>query len=53
MNNPDRIDWLSIVKALDKDGYAGRLGLEADTGGNLIEASHDAMRQVLQMVGQL
>ena len=53
MNNQDRIDWLNIVNALDKDGYAGRLGLEADTGGNLIEASHDAMRQVLQMVGQL
>lgn len=53
MPNADRIDWLNIIKALDQDGYSGRLGLEADTGGNLIDASHDAIRQILEMVTKL
>lgn len=54
MEGEDKIDWLSILKAMQKDGYQHQLGLETHTGGpNLIEDAHAAMKTIMHMVGEL
>ena len=54
MEGEEYIDWLSILKAMQKDGYSGQIGLETHTGGpNLIENAHIAMKTIMHLVGQL
>ena len=54
MEGEEHIDWLSILKAMQKDGYSGQIGLETHTGGpNLIENAHTAMKTIMHLVGQL
>ncbi len=54
MQGEEFIDWLSIMKALQKDGYNHQIGLETHTGGpNLIENAHTAMKTIMHLVGQL
>jgi len=54
MEGEDKLDWLSILKAMQKDGYAYQLGLETHTGGpNLIENAHTSMKSIMHMVGEL
>jgi len=54
MEGPEKIDWLSILKAMQKDGYQGQIGLETHTGPvNLVENAHTAMKTIMHLVGQL
>jgi L-ribulose-5-phosphate 3-epimerase len=50
--SPEKLDWAAIVKALDKDGYQGQLGLETHLfDGTLIAAAHESMETMLRIVG--
>jgi sugar phosphate isomerase/epimerase len=50
--SPEKLDWAAIVKALDKDGYAGELGLETHLfDGTLIAAAHESMETMMRIVG--
>ncbi|HUS07335.1 MAG TPA: sugar phosphate isomerase/epimerase family protein [Bryobacteraceae bacterium] len=46
-----KLDWPAIVRALEKDGYPGKIGLETHYfDGTVIEKSHRAMREILRIV---
>lgn len=48
---PQRLDWPAILEALERDGYSGQLGLETHIFGDIqIQASHEAMREILKLV---
>jgi sugar phosphate isomerase/epimerase len=50
--SPEKLDWAAIVKALDKDGYEGELGLETHLfDGTLIAAAHESMETMMRIVG--
>ncbi len=54
MDNPERLDWKSILQALQRDGYAYQIGLETHIfDGTLIAAAHTSMREILRIVGEL
>ena len=54
MEGPQRLDWKSIMQALDRDGYHGRIGLETHIfDGTLIAAAHTSMREILRIVNEL
>lgn len=54
MDGPQRLDWKSIMRALDRDGYQGRIGLETHIfDGTLIAAAHTSMREILRIVSEL
>jgi sugar phosphate isomerase/epimerase len=53
-DSPEKIDWLSILKEMEKDGYKGHIGLETHIfDGTLIEKAHLSMKNIMHMVGQL
>ncbi len=53
-DSPEKIDWLSILKQMEKDGYKGHIGLETHFfDGTLIEKAHLSMKIIMHMVGQL
>ena len=44
---PRKIDWASIIKELNKDGYKGCIGLETHVfDGTLIEKAHLCMKEI-------
>ncbi len=44
---PRKIDWTSIIKELNKDGYKGCIGLETHIfDGTLIEKAHLCMKEI-------
>lgn len=44
---PRKIDWTSIIAALNKDGYKGCIGLETHVfDGTLIEKAHLCMKEI-------
>ena len=48
---PDFIDWGGVFKALVKDGYKGKVGLETHVfDGTLIEKSHLCMKKIQELV---
>ena len=52
LDTPQRLDWAAIVQALDKDGYAGEVGLETHYfDGTNIEKAHASMKEMLRIVG--
>ena len=54
MDNPERLDWKSILQALQRDGYPYQIGLETHIfDGTLIQAAHTSMREILRIVGDL
>jgi sugar phosphate isomerase/epimerase len=54
MEGEEKIDWLSILRAMQNDGYQGQIGLETHTGPvNLVENAHTAMKTIMHLVGQL
>ncbi|HKX00670.1 MAG TPA: TIM barrel protein [Bryobacteraceae bacterium] len=54
LEGPERLDWKSILRALDRDGYRGEIGLETHIfDGTLIAAAHASMREILHIVGEL
>jgi sugar phosphate isomerase/epimerase len=51
-NSAEKLDWAGIIKALEKDGYAYRIGLETHLfDGTLIQAAHESMEDMLRIVG--
>ena len=49
-----KLDWKAIMQALQKDGYAGKIGLETHIfDGTLIEAAHVSIKEILRIVGEL
>lgn len=52
--SPEKLDWKSILQALDKDGYKGKVGMETHIfDGTLIAAAHVSMKEMLRIVGEL
>jgi len=50
----EKEDWKSILLALERDGYQGKIGLETHIfDGTLIEAAHKSMDEIMHIVGQL
>jgi L-ribulose-5-phosphate 3-epimerase len=48
---PDLLDWGGIFKALAKDGYQGKVGLETHVfDGTLIEKAHLCMKKIQELV---
>jgi sugar phosphate isomerase/epimerase len=53
-SSPEKLDWKSIMEAMQKDGYRGEIGLETHIfDGTLIEKAHESMEDILHMVGEL
>ncbi|MCS7025414.1 MAG: sugar phosphate isomerase/epimerase [Bryobacteraceae bacterium] len=51
LNYPGKLDWKSIFRALQEDGYPGQVGLETHIfGDGQIQASHDSMRELLRLL---
>ena len=49
---PRKIDWASIIKELNKDGYKGCIGLETHIfDGTLIEKAHLCMKEIKTYFG--
>jgi hydroxypyruvate isomerase len=47
----ERLDWAAIIKALEKDGYQGEVGLETHYfDGTVIEKANAAMREMIRIV---
>jgi sugar phosphate isomerase/epimerase len=52
--SPEKEDWMAIFRALDKDRYAYRIGLETHIfDGTLIEAAHQSMEEIMRLVARL
>jgi sugar phosphate isomerase/epimerase len=52
--SPEKEDWKSIMAALDRDGYKGKVGLETHLfDGTLIAAAHTSMEEMLRIVREL
>jgi hypothetical protein len=50
--SPERLDWAGIVKALEKDGFAYRLGLETQVSDDTMRtAAHESMENMMRIVG--
>jgi sugar phosphate isomerase/epimerase len=50
----EKLDWKSILLALDKDGYKGCVGLETHIfDGTLIEAANISMKEMQRIIGEL
>jgi sugar phosphate isomerase/epimerase len=53
-DSPEKLNWKAILKAMQKDGYRGQIGLETHIfDGTLIEKAHESMKNILHMVGEL
>ena len=51
LDTPQHLDWAAIVKSLERDGYAGEIGLETHYfDGTNIEKAHASMREMLRIV---
>lgn len=54
MEGPEKLDWKAILRALERDGYKGQIGLETHIfDGTLITAAHTSMREMLRIMGDL
>jgi len=52
--SPEKLDWKSILLALGKDGYKGKVGLETHIfDGTLIQAANVSMTEMMRIVGEL
>jgi sugar phosphate isomerase/epimerase len=53
-DSPEKEDWTAIFQALQKDGYAYRIGLETHIfDGTLIQAANVSMDEIMHIVGRL
>jgi sugar phosphate isomerase/epimerase len=49
---PDILDWATIFKRLEKDGYKGQIGLETHIFGDIqIQKSHESIKELIRIVG--
>jgi hypothetical protein len=52
--SPEKEDWKTILQAMDKDGYKGKVGLETHIfDATLIAAAHTSMEEIMRIVGDL
>jgi len=52
--SPEKEDWKTIMAALQRDGYAGKIGLETHLfDGTLIAAANTSMQEMLRIVREL
>jgi sugar phosphate isomerase/epimerase len=53
-SSPEKEDWKTIMLALEKDGYPGKIGLETHLfDGTLIAAAHTSMQEMLRIVREI
>ena len=53
-DSPERLDWKSILEAMQKDNYRGEIGLETHIfDGTLMERANESMKIIMHMVGEL
>ena len=53
-NRPESVNWKAILTELDRDGYSGRISLEAGRAGNKpIDAARDALDQLVHIVREV
>jgi sugar phosphate isomerase/epimerase len=53
-SSPEKEDWKTIMLALDKDGYKGKIGLETHIfDGTLIAAAHTSMEEIMRIVREI
>ncbi len=53
-DSPEKQDWKSILAALDKDGYKGKVGLETHIfNETLIASAHTSMEEMIRIMGEL
>jgi sugar phosphate isomerase/epimerase len=50
LSGPQRMDWKTVFRALERDGYQGQIGLETHIKESLIESSHASMREMIRLV---
>jgi sugar phosphate isomerase/epimerase len=51
LDYPEKMDWVPILRALERDGYQGKLGLETHVANELrVPQSRDAMKEILRQV---
>jgi L-ribulose-5-phosphate 3-epimerase len=54
LDYPEKLDWKTIFRTLEKDGYQGKIGLETHIfGEGQIAASHSSMKEILRIVQEL
>lgn len=52
--SPEKEDWRAIVKALDRDSYKYKIGLETHLfDGTLIAAAHKSMEEIMRIVAEV
>jgi len=51
LDYPERMNWVPVFRALERDGYQGKLGLETHVANDVrVPQSHDAMKEILRQV---
>jgi L-ribulose-5-phosphate 3-epimerase len=51
LDYPEHQDWPAILKALERDGFTGRLELETHVfGDQQVAASHESMKEILRLL---
>jgi sugar phosphate isomerase/epimerase len=54
LDYPEKLDWKTIFRTLQADGYQGKIGLETHIfGEGQIQASHDSMTEIMRMLQEL
>jgi len=54
LDGPDKMDWTAVLRALEKDNYEYRLGLETHgDAAKRMEHAHASMEEMLHDVGRL
>jgi sugar phosphate isomerase/epimerase len=52
--SPEKEDWRAIIKALERDGYKYKIGLETHLfDGTLIAAAHKSMEEIMRIVSEV
>jgi sugar phosphate isomerase/epimerase len=51
LDYPERLDWPAILRALEQDGFSGRLELETHIfGEQQVAASHSSMKEIMRLL---
>ena len=53
LNSADKIDWKSIMEAMQRDGYQGEISLATEVFDNTFDRANDATREILHIAGRL
>jgi len=51
LDYPERLDWIAIMRRLEKDGYTGKLELETHIfGDQQVPSSHASMKEIIRLL---